>query len=348
MKKFISIVLTLTMLLTLTACGQKAPKSPVPERPIQSNVADVEESKYPLFVTDQAGRNVTIEKEPQRLISSYYITTSLIMALDLGDKLVGIENTPEKRPVYALSDPELLELPCIGTVKELDMEQCAALEPDLLILPMKLQHAVEILEELGMTVILVNPESQTLLEEMIDLVGTATNTEEEAQALLAYISAQKERLEETLEHVEKPSVYLAGNSDFLSTAGGAMYQSDLIRMAGGQNVAAEITDTYWAEVSYEQILSWDPEYIILASAAGYTAEDVLADPNLAGCRAIVNGNVYQIPDTAEAWDSPVPGSILGAVWLSGILHPEACPEEETLGLINEYYERFYDFTYQEN
>ena len=134
----------------------------------------------------------------------------------------------------------------------------------------------------------------------------------------------------------------------LSTAGSAMYQSDMIRLAGGNNVAAEIMDTYWVEVSYEQLLAWDPEYIILASDADYSVDDVLADENLAACTAIANGNVYQMPDKAEAWDSPGPSGILGAVWLSGVLHPDLCTETECNALINEYYETFYDFVYNEN
>ena len=109
--------------------------------------------------------------------------------------------------------------------------------------------------------------------------------------------------------------------------------------------AAEITDTYWAEVSYEQVLAWDPDYIVLASDAGYTVDDVLADPNLAGCAAVENGNVFQIPGDAEAWDSPVPGGILGAVWLSSVLHPDLCPEADSLAVIDEFYQTFYGFAY---
>ena len=124
-----------------------------------------------------------------------------------------------------------------------------------------------------------------------------------------------------------------------------MYQSDLIAQAGGVNVAAEIEDTYWVEVSYEQMLAWDPEYIILASDASYTVEDVLADPSLAGCTAVENGNVYQMPSDIEAWDSPVPGGALGALWMASKLHPEAVSEETVNETVTEFYETFYGFTY---
>jgi iron complex transport system substrate-binding protein len=142
-------------------------------------------------------------------------------------------------------------------------------------------------------------------------------------------------------------VYLAGNSSMLSTAGSAMYQNDMITAAGGANVAAEITDTYWVEVDYEQLLAWNPDYIILASDADYTCEDVLADPNLADCAAVVNGNVYQMPNRAEAWDSPVPSGILGSVWLAGILHADLCDQATTDSIIEEYYETFFGFAYSE-
>ena len=338
MKRIISLVLVLAMVLAFAACGQ-----PAKNKPDGSAAA----GHYPLTLTDQAGRQVTIEKEPQRLISSYYITTSLIMALELDDRLVGVEDNADLRPVYALSNPDILELPNIGTVKELDLEACAALAPDLAILPMKVKDSVPALEALGITVLIVNPESQELLSEMIRLVAAATDTEERGEALIAFIEKQENHLTEVLSNEERPGVYLSGNSSLLMTAGNAMYQSDMIRLAGGKNVAEEITDTYWAQIDYEQLLLWDPEYIILPSAAKYTAADVLEDPNLSECRAVKNGNVYQIPGDAEAWDSPVPGSILGALWLANILHSELMTAVDCAGIMDEYYETFYNFTYSE-
>ena len=133
----------------------------------------------------------------------------------------------------------------------------------------------------------------------------------------------------------------------LSTAGSEMYQSALIELAGGSNVADEITDTYWVDIDYEQLLAWDPEYIILASDADYTCEDVKNDPNLASCQAVVNGNVYQMPGDEEAWDSPVPSGILGAVWMASVLHPEQISQDTFDQMEEEYYETFYDFSVEE-
>lgn len=353
MKRLASFVLAAAMALSVVGCTAAAPSestaaTPAPattEAAAPEETAEAQAAAFPVTVTDQAGREVTIEAEPQRIVSGYYISTSLLIALGQTDKMVGIEAKADTRPIYSLSAPELLELPNVGSAKEFDLEGCAALEPDLVILPLKLKDAAETLSGLGIPVILINPEDQELLEETIALVGTATGSTEAADELLAFSDDQAAQLETLMADVERPTVYLAGNSDLLSTAGDAMYQSDMIRLAGGENVAAELTDTYWVDVDYEQILAWDPEYIILASDASYTCEDVLNDEALASCTAVVNGNVYQIPSDAEAWDSPVPSGILGSVWLASVLHPDVMSTEDAAAVMSNYYDTFYHFTY---
>ena len=366
MKKFLSLLICLVMTLSMASCGgngaaesasSEEPSSTVSSASVlsepesssaESSEAEPPAAAYPVTVTDQAGREVVIEEEPQRLVSGYYISTSTLIALGLEEKLVGVEAKADKRAIYKLSAPGLMELPSVSTAKEFDLEGCAALEPDLVILPLKLKSAAETLEGLGIKVLLVNPEDQELLSGMIELLGIATNAADRAQGLLDFTAEQQAMLADKLTGAETPTVYLAGNSSLLSTAGDAMYQSDMIQLAGGVNAAAEITDTYWAEISYEQLLTWNPDYIVLASDADYTVEDVLSDANLADCAAVANGQVCQLPGKAEAWDSPVPSGILGAVWLAGVLHPEAVTEGEAADVIDAYYETFYGFTYSEN
>ena len=137
-------------------------RPPIPRKPPTPTAQPdgASETSYPVTVTDQAGRQVTIESQPETLVSGYYITTSLLIALGLQDELVGIEAKADTRPIYALSAPELLELPSVGTAKEFDLEGCAALAPDLVILPLKLESAADSLAELGIPALLVNPRTR--------------------------------------------------------------------------------------------------------------------------------------------------------------------------------------------
>lgn len=308
-----------------------------------SEEASEEETQYPVTVTDQLGREVVIEKEPEKLVSGYYISSSLLIALGQQEKLTGIEAKADTRPIYALAAPQLLELPSVGTAKEFDLEGCAALNPDLVIVPAKLKESIPAMEELGLTVLAVNPENRELFAEMAELLGVSTNTKAKAEELLAETDGYLAQLEAALEQEEKPVVYLAGNSSFLSTAGEAMYQNALIVQAGGTNAAAKLSDSYWSEISYEQLLAWDPEYIILAADAEYTIDSVLEDEQLSECTAVKNEQVYQIPGGIEAWDSPVPGSVMGSLWLASVLHPEVYSQDQYRQTATDFYEKYYGF-----
>ena len=338
----------------LTACGQNtagnsaAGTGTAAETAAQettaANPVDNVQAAYPVTIIDQLGREVTIEEEPETIVSGYYISTSLLLALNQQEKLGGIEAKAKSRSIYRLSAPEIIDLPNVGTAKEFDLEGCAALEPDLVIVPARLKDVSPALEELGLTVIAVNPEDQKLLEGAMDILAAACGKQDQAEALHAFTEQELAALKEKLDGTEAPTVYLAGNSALLSTAGPSMYQNSMIVNAGGKNAAEELSDSDWAEISYEQLLAWNPDYIILASDASYTVDSVLDDPSLSGCSAVQNGNVYQLPNAIEAWDSPVPGSILGSLWLANVLHPEQFTDEMWEQSAVEFYETFYRFT----
>lgn len=367
------LILMLVLLLTgnLIACGNTSNTSPVEtvaealsessseasselstestdsndsDDSIESTESTESMISYPITITDHLKREVTIAEQPKTLVSGYYITSSLLIALGLEDQLAGIEAKAASRNIYSLSAPKLLELPNVGTAKEFDLEGCMALHPDLIIVPTKLKDSIPMLEELGATVIAVNPENQDLLFETIDMIATATNTTEKGEALKDFITDSLNGLYTTLEGADSPRVYLSGNSSLLDTAGAAMYQNTLIENAQGTNVASELSDDYWATISYEQLLDWNPDYIILAADASYDVNSVLKDKNLADCNAVSKKQVYQIPNGIESWDSPVPGSFLGSVYLASVLHPELVSDEDFQTLTQDFYHTFYDIT----
>lgn len=364
MKRFITLFLAVVMTFSLTACSLAPTQSTKEqvnsettiihsseeqtdseENTIHSSEEAIEneEITFPVTIVDQAGRSLTIENKPEAIVSGYYISSSILIALGLKDNLVGIEAKAAKRPIYSLAAPELIDLPNVGSAKEFDLEGCAALKPDLIILPKKLKDAASSLEELGLKVILVNPENTEDLKETITIIGAATGTTSEGNKLIAAIERMQSDLNDMIANTASPSIYMASNSALLETASGKMYQSAMIENAGGINVAKDIDDTYWSTISYEQLLEWNPEYIIIAAEAEYTVDDILADTNLAECTAVKNGNVYAMPCDIEAWDSPVPGSILGSIWLANILHNTEVSTDYYEKSVNDFYETFYGF-----
>ena len=346
LKRMGALALAAALCLNLAACGvassSAASSAAASSQAVASSAAASEAEGITL--TDQAGRTVTLEQPAESIVSCYYISTYATIALGLKDKIVGLENKADTRALYALAAPELPQLTQVGTLKELNVEAVAALEPDLVIMPQKLIDNAQTLEDLGITVMIVNPETQEGLETMLTLIGEACGASDQAQALIDYNHTQLERAAEMTAELEKPSVCLLGNSSYLSVAPAAMYQNDLIEQAGGVNAAASIEEDYWADVSYETLLALAPEVLVIPSAASYTAEDVMNDPQLADLPAVQNGAVYTMPQGLDEWDSPTPSGILGVLWLTSVLHPEAYPFEEFTADAQAFYQTFYGFT----
>lgn len=354
LSRIAALLLVLAMLIASTACGgPQASESQTPPTTVEATSSNEttntesstqEPANNPVVVTDQLGRQVTIEGEVNKIVSGYYISTSLLIALGLEEKIVGVEAKANSRPIYSLSAPQILDLPNVGTAKQFDLEGCLALKPDLVILPVKLKDSIESLEKSGINVLGVNPEDMELLKEAITLIGKATGTEERASKLIEYYDTKINEISNITKDSGTPkSIYLAGNSAMLSTATSKMYQNSLIETAGGKNVASDITDTYWATISYEQLLSYNPDVIIIVPFAEYTKDDVLNDSKLKSLNAIKSKSVYKMPDTFEAWDSPVPSGILGTMWLTSILHEDKYSFDEFKSDAAAFYKEYYDF-----
>lgn len=346
--KWLAMLLAVVMVLSFAACGKEPAPAPQPEP-----TTDV---TYPVTVKDMAGREVTLEKQPERIVSGYYISSSACIALGLTDKMVGIEDKSAKRPIYKLAAPALIDLPNVGSAKAFDLEACIATEPDLVILPMKQKDTAQTLQEMGIATLLVLPESHEQLIEMFTLIGTATNTVKQAEKLISYYNTKLSAVTELTRDIpddEKPVVYLGSTSDILRTAPREMYQASLITTAGGKNAGDVMEGSSWTDIDNETFLTMNPDIIVIptdnfaVSSPDYTAEDVMNNPTFSDVTAVKNGAVYQMPVGYEAWDSPVPSGILGTLWMLKTLHPELYPAEQFAADVNEFYTVFYGFSVNE-
>jgi iron complex transport system substrate-binding protein len=297
---------------------------------------------FPLSACAPARENAPETSNAERIVSGFYISTSALIALGLDEKLVGIEARADTRPIYALAAPNLLTLPNVGTARDFNLEACLALEPDLVILPARLRDAAEIMTEMGVNVILVEPENPEKLMEMTSLIGHAAGASDRAEALVAYYKHSLNEINGLTANIqEKPLVYMGGVGTYLSTAPRDMYQSYLIEMAGGINVAGEIEGVSRIEVSYEQLLAMNPQVIVIPPEAGYGKEEIISDTQLALVDAVQNGRIYQMPERFEAWDSPVPSFTLGIRWLLSVLHEDIYPMAQMRDYAAAFYSDFY-------
>ncbi len=252
-KRLCGLALAAVMIMGASGCGggKAAPSAPA---------GAAEQTGF--TVTDQVGREVFFEKPAERIVSAYYISTAILLALGLEENIAGIEMKADTRRLYKAAAPELLELPAVGSGKGINIEETAALSPDVVIIPLKLADSAEQLEKLNIPVIVVDPETMEDFRACVELLGKVCGAEERGDALISYYDVKiafAGELTGTLE--ERPKVYICAGSSYLSTCTSRMYQNDLIKMAGGENVSSGLKEGYWQTISPEQFLGWNPDYI---------------------------------------------------------------------------------------
>ncbi len=254
-----------------------------------------------LVVKDDFGRTVTFDRSrpPQRIISLAPSNTEILFALGLGDRIVGVTD-------YCDYPPEAKKMVSIGGYSTPDVERIVSQNPDLILAALGSgQENISLLKNLGFPVVALNPRSLESVLKNIELIGEITNSQKQAEEV---VSSMRERMEVIGEKVrqrakkEKPRVLYVVWYPELWVAGSNTFPDELIRIAGGRNIAAEIEE--WKIMSMESVVEGDPEVIICSghTGASYTIRDnILKDSQFQSLRAINSGRVYPVtdPDTTE-------------------------------------------------
>lgn len=347
--KRISVLLAVLVMLGLGGCATD--NGEVVEDPVKENgeeeVVVVEET---IIVTDGLGRQVELPNKVERIVTNYGIAGHMVFALGLEDKLVGADMPSKNNEFFNAIKPDYSSLPTPGSPGETNVEEVISLKPDIIIVPGRNIEMVELLEEHGLPVFGVVAEDLEQLETTIENLGKAFGAEERAEKFIKHYNETIEMIEEKTKNIEeedRPGVYVAGSMGLFSTCSKDMYQNGLIELAGGRNVAEELEGGRWVDISAEQLISWNPDVIVVVQyTSAITPEEIMKDERLKETNAVKNGQVFWFPSNINPWDYPSPQAVLGIQWLSQKLHPDKFEfdmEEEA----DEFFKMLYGVTFSE-
>ena len=276
-------------------------------------------SDEPLQWTDGLGRQVALAAPAQRIVSLAPSNTEILFAIGAGPQLVGRDE---------LSDypAEAAEVTSIGiTFGALNPEAIVSLQPDLVLAAdITPPEQVAALEALGLTVyVLPNPSDFGGLYANLRRAGELTGHQDEAGQLSTQLQARVEAVVERTGAADRLRLfYEADGADPTApwTTGRGTFQSVLIDLAGGTNVAAEITG--WGQFSLEQLVAIDPQVIVFGSGTFVptTAESLAARPGWGTMSAVADRRVYPI-DTNWV-DRPGPRLVNALEAMARFIHPE--------------------------
>ena len=236
--------LSLLLIFLLASCGG-------PQR--QASTTDT--------VTDDYGRTVVVPAHPQRVVSLSPAVTEIMFALGADDILVG-------RTDFCEYPDEASQIPSIGGISNLNIEKILSLKPDLVISgSMVGKKATDQMDQMGtpMVCVIEKPNFEALYDN-IEAIGRLVGKEHEADSLVESLKWKVERLLadtslSALNSQLSSCYYVVGfgpSGNF--TAGGNTFINDIIRMAGGRNIAEGMEG--WS-YSLEALMKEDPDYIIV-------------------------------------------------------------------------------------
>ena len=296
MKRFVLILIALGLSLTLmTACNSVIPPEPV-------------------VITDDLGRTVNFAETPQRIVSLAPSITEILFALDLDDIVVGVTDFCEY-PIEAQDKPN------VGSYFSTNLEVIIAQDPDV-VLTDGHDPVADQLEELGVSMVVLQPQDIAGIFRNIELVGEITGQEMEAYELVADMEKRIDTVAVNTEGVEHPSVfYIIDATDSAKpwTVGAGSFTDTLITLAGGENIIRASQD--YLQISLEEVVEADPEIIIGPSSHGTAfLPDFSSLPAWKEISAVKKGYIYLIE--ADLISRPGPRIVDGLDEMARIIHPE--------------------------
>jgi iron complex transport system substrate-binding protein len=302
------IVLFVLVSVVLTGCG--APQSAATPLPTTAPSS----SAFPVTIVDGVGNQVTLESEPERIISLAPGHTETLYALGLGDRVVGVT-------AFCNYPAEAAEKTQVGDFAGIDLELVVGLDPDLVLAStLHMGDVVPALQEHGIAVVVATPESVLEVLTTIDLIGQITGRQGAAQALVAALRERIDAVQQAVQDAPRPTVFWELGAE-LFTVGPGSFVDDLITLAGGENVAAD-ADSPWPQLSVETIILKDPQVIVLADHNyGETAEMLKERPGWAEIDAVKQGRVIEITND-DIVSRPGPRIVEGLEFLAQALHPD--------------------------
>ena len=270
---------------------------------------------YPLTVRDDAGRSVTVAQRPVRIVSLAPSNTELLYALDLGDRVAGVDK-------FSNYPPAAQAKPKIGSYSAANLEQVVALEPDLILAAgITRPDVLTALAGRGLATVVLNPTDLAGVLANITLLGQIADVGANATVLRGSLDARVAAVAERAKGAAtKPRAFVELDPTQFYSVGPKSFIDDLIARAGGTNIAAD-TGTPYPQLSQEQIIAKDPEVILLGDGSqGVTPESVKGRAGWGGISAVKSGRIVVLDE--DVFLRPGPRSVDALEQLLRYLHPE--------------------------
>lgn len=326
--RLVGSMLAVTMGVSLTVCGTGISVKAEETTETAENTEEAEAFPFTLKTKDDA--EVTFTHVPEKVLAVNANAGDQLMAMGLGDKIIGRAYTNSK--INPKWNDEYEKIPNLGDAA-LSLETILDQEPDFVYgrssaFSEKNNTTHDTLSSYGI-MSLSSIEGYTLGAD-VDVVyedfynlGRIFDMEEKAEQIVNDMKTQIEAVEKAVEGKEKVKVFVYD----MAQEGGAYtcgdnFTAKLMEHAGGENIFKDMEET-WANVSWEEVVERNPEVIVINNYGDTTLEQKMEElkenPALADISAIKEDRIISV-NLCEVFASSMTGDTIEK--FAEAFHPE--------------------------
>ena len=259
---------------------------------------------------------------PRRIICMTPSVTETVFALECGDRIVGVSDFCDYPPQAAAVEK-------LGGFINPNLERLLALRPDLIIAQGKSERIIEFCQRQNVPFLQVQMNNIESVFYDINQIAAALGCPAQAQKLTRQIQNSLDKISARTAALDRPRVFLSlyrtgGALTGVATVGGNTFLSELIEIAGGENIFADLHQEY-PQVSKESLLKRQPDVVIEPYAADTLNENQKKQrldewQALGAIPAVQNNRIYFIHESTILKPGPRLAQI--AQDLARLIHPE--------------------------
>lgn len=284
-KRLLAVLFCLLLALALSGCGS--------EQGAGSSSGQVFAK-----VQDDLGREVTLEKKPERIVVT---SASFLEPLhEVGGEVVGRPDSRTKMPDYAKDKAS------VGKVYQIDVEKVLSCEPDLVIINKGMnEKLVDTLETSGIKTLVVDLKSYADVKREVALFAQLTGEKEKGEALISSMDKKIQSVKEKIPQEKRRVSIIHSTNQGLTVQLSGSIAGSIAEMLGWENVAGDMTplekDPDSAPYSLETMVEKNPELLFVTSMGKLEEIKASMDATMAenpawqSVEAVRQGKVYYLP-----------------------------------------------------
>ncbi|MBZ6527555.1 ABC transporter substrate-binding protein [Aerococcaceae bacterium DSM 111021] len=258
-----------------------------------SGLSVLAEEASEIVVTDMADREIELNGPAERIVVLQPSNAEILFAIESGDIIVG-------RGEYVdYPFEEVKDIPQVSTGESINIEEIIALNPDVVIMTTMSQTEDQInqIEAAGIKVVATDASNIEEVYESIDLIGAVVGHKEQAEQLIADMEETfadySQQADEAGEEGQSIYFEISPLEYGIWTGGQSTFMNEIAEMLNLENIFADVEG--WGEVSEEQVLERNPDYIITSTMPidGFKpVEEILGRDGWDTVSAVKNEHVF--------------------------------------------------------